>query len=282
MNGGEGFSSSSDVATVLRAALLALQKAHPVMLRVGLHEHVAMVAPPPSPPPPRLAAAEGAMPPPPTLRPHRALLPLDEPAKVERELPSDASPHIMRVMNVANPLRSLQQVADETGTTIKMLFRVAEHLRTWGKVRFIHPLAEHSVLRIHPDASRDTPATEFRHLFGESEPSFAKVFKLFASAQSFGDVVRVSELIPLPMRHLVRMATALLRDGVLQSLHTHVHTVDEPHEPPSDAPESEHARWRLYGRLRPMLHGQHYFEEIMWQERVPGRPRSATRPAQSL
>lgn len=192
---------SSDVATVLRAALLALQKAHPVMLRVGLHEHVAMVAPPPSPPPPRLAAAEGAMPPPPTLRPHRALLPLDEPAKVERELPSDASPHIMRVMNVANPLRSLQQVADETGTTIKMLFRVAEHLRTWGKVRFIHPLAEHSVLRIHPDASRDTPATEFRHLFGESEPSFAKVFKLFASAQSFGDVVRVSELIPVSAAH---------------------------------------------------------------------------------
>ena len=73
---------------------------------------------------------------------------LDEPAKVERELPSDASPHIMRVMNVANPLRSLQQVADETGTTIKMLFRVAEHLRTWGKVRFIHPLVAYAfVLR---------------------------------------------------------------------------------------------------------------------------------------
>jgi hypothetical protein len=52
-------------------------------------------------------------------------------------------------------------------------------------------------------------------------------------------------------------------------LHTFVHCVSEP--PPPDASSAdgvETARWRLFRRLRPMLHGEHHLEEIMWQERL--------------
>lgn len=64
------------------------------------------------------------------------------------------------------------------------------------------------------------------------------------------------------------MTTALLCDHVLQSLHTYVLVVEEPPTPPPEASDVDTARWRLYRRLRPMLHGEHHLEEIVWQERL--------------
>ena len=91
------------------------------------------------------------MPPPPTLRPYLALLPLDDPNEIARELPPDASPLLVRLVHAANPLRSLEQLADETGIAMHMLMSLATHLQAWGKVRLIHPLTEHSILCIHPE-----------------------------------------------------------------------------------------------------------------------------------
>ena len=273
--------ATDDVGMVLRSALFALQEGRPITLRVGAHTDVAVCAPPPPPQPPRLAAVAGGMPPPPTLRPYLALLPLDDPNEIARELPPDASPLLVRLVHAANPLRSLEQLADETGIAMHMLMSLATHLQAWGKVRLIHPLTEHSILCIHPEfasASRHggeeedngEPPPEFKRLFGiDSEPSYSTVLHLFDHAQPFGQIIRSAELIQLPKRRLVQMTTALLRDEALHSLHTYIHALDpEPPEPLATAPEAERARYKLYRRLKPMLHGEHHVEEIMWQERL--------------
>ena len=272
---GEGSSASgaSEVGAVLQAALQALQNERPVTLRVGAHIDVAICVPPPPPPPPRLAAVVGGMPPPPALRPYLALLPLDDVSSISRELPPDASPVLLRLLNAANPLRSLEQLADETGIAMPMITRIARHLHDWGKVRLIHPLTEHSLLCVHPDAPLHEPPHDFRRRFGPNpEPTYEQVLALFSSAQSFASVIRQSELLQLPKRRLIQMTTALLCDGALQSLHTYVHLVAEPPRPPANAPEVDIARYRLYRNLRPMLHGQHHLEEMMWHEKL-GRER---------
>ena len=145
---------ASEVATVLKAALMALQEAHPRTLRVGAHTDVAICALPPPPPPPRFAAVDGGMPPPPALRPYLALLPLDDVGAISRELPADASPLLVRLVHAANPLRSLEQLADETGIALPMVTDLARHLAAWGKVRPIHPL---TTLPRSPVISRDFP-----------------------------------------------------------------------------------------------------------------------------
>ena len=185
-------------------------------------------------------------------------------------MPADASPLLQRLVHAANPLRSLEQLADETGIAMPMLSSLTTHLKHWGKVRLIHPLTEHSVLSIRPDAPRDEPPDDFERLFGGAaeHPGYEVVLELFEKALPFGTVIRQSELLQLPKRTLVQIATALLRCRALESLHTYVLAVAEPPEPPSDAPDADKARYFLYRRLKPMLHGEHHLEEIMWQERI--------------
>ena len=299
--GGRARSSQfGELGAVLRATLLALQGDQPVTLRVGTNTDVAVCAPEPPPPPPKLASVAGGMPPPPPLRPYLALLPLEDPARIAKQLPSDASPLLMRLVHAANPLRSLEQLADETGIPMPMIFALSTHLQQWNKVRIIHPLTQDSVLCVQPDAPYE-PSESYQRLYGSSSeaepiPPYHVLLSLFSSAQRFGSVIRTAEQIHLPKRRLVQITITLLQCDVLRPLLTYIHCVSEPPEPARStaaatnekrgataeefktaavysAEADEHyamslSLWRLYRRLRPMLYGEHHLEEIMWQERL--------------
>lgn len=62
------------------------------------------------------------------------------------------------------------------------------------------------------------------------------------------------------------MTIFLLQHSVLQPLHTFVHCFAEPPPPSDPHDETEAGRHRLLQQLRPMLHGEHHLEEILWQE----------------
>lgn len=84
---------------------------------------------------------------------------------------------------------------------MQMLSPLVLHLITWGKARLLHPLTEHSVLTVHPEAPRDTPPPHFRNVFGAvSDPPYATVLRLFQRAHSFGATIRAAELEQLPKR----------------------------------------------------------------------------------
>ena len=81
------------------------------------------------------------------------------------------------------------------------------------------------------------------------------------------------QALRLPKGRLIQLTIALLQSKSLVALHTYVHCVSEPPEPPPAAEGDRAAaaaqqRYRLYRRLRPMLHGEHHLEEILWQERL--------------
>ena len=190
---------------------------------------------------------------------------------IAEQLPTDASPLIVRLVHCANPLRTLDQLTEETGIEMPILFGMVQHLQLWGKVRVIHPLTQETVLCVHPDALL-RPPDEFVTQFGSTEPGYAALLELFASAQRFGAVIRAAEEIGVPKRRLVQMTLFLLQREALRQLHTYVHCVGEP-TPPGETDRSAtadaaRARWRLFRRLRPMLHGEHHVDEILWKERL--------------
>ena len=206
-------------------------------------------------------------------RPCHPLALVVEPEEIIQQLPADASPLLVRLVHCANPLRSLEQLADETGIEMGVLFGMVQHLEVWGKVRLIHTLTHESVFCIHPHAPL-RPTADFGRFgadFG-SEPGYAALLALFSHGQRFGAVLRAAEDLQVPKRRLVQMTLYLLQQDTLRELHTYVHCVGEP-TPPNDADrsaagEAARARWRLFRRLRPMFHGEHHLEEIMWQERL--------------
>ena len=261
-----------ELAHALRQAFRAIQDEQPLALRMGSCTDVAICAPPPLLAPPRLAAASNAMPPPPPLRPYLALLPLESVQTISHELPNDASPLLIRLVLAANPLLTLEQLADETAIQMPLLLRLVSHLRRWGKVRLIHPLTQDSVLCVHPDAPRHAPPALGREL-AEDEPSYESLLQLFDAAQRFSTIIRAAEALRLPKRRLVQITIALMRCGALRALHTYVHCVREPPPPTEEDLTSPLgatavARWRLFRRLRPMLYGEHHLTEIMWHERL--------------
>jgi len=260
-------------ACLMHASHVSTSLRRTITLRVGIRAEVAVCAPPPPQQQQRLAGAAGAMPPPPVLRPYLALLPLEEPAVVVQHLPPDACPLLVRLLHCASPLRSLEQLADETGIEMPVLFGMAQHLQLWGKVRVIQSVTQESVFCVHPDAWLRTD-DEFERIFGIVEPGYAMVLGLFSSAQRFGSVIRAAEEIQVPKRRLVQMTLYLLQREVIHQLHTYTcaYCFAEPRAPNdadrSAAAEAARSRCRLFRRLRPLFHGEHHLEEIMWQERL--------------
>ena len=138
-------------------------------------EEPLMLAPPPPPLSTRvggLAVVPGAMPPPPPLRPYHALLLEQEPQALLRELPSDCSPLLLRLIESCSPLRSLQEVHLLTAIPLPALFRLASHLHQHRKARLVHTLTQDSVLAVHPRAHvcAESPlGRAFAAAFGRSE-----------------------------------------------------------------------------------------------------------------
>lgn len=179
--GTQAANSHSELDALLGAALRALQLGEPCSLRVGMRTDVPICTLTTTLPAPRLAAAAGGMPPPPPLRPYKTLLPLEEPAAIAQQLPPDASPLLHRLLRAINPLRSLEQLADETGITMQMMFGLVEHMLQWGKVRVIHPLTQDSVLSVHPQAPHE-PDAAFVAQFGQTSPGYDELLVLFLLA----------------------------------------------------------------------------------------------------
>lgn len=67
-------------------------------------------------------------------------------------LPTDASPALKRMIQMYNPLKSLQTLAADTDLSLAQIFQLTGHLVYWAKATVIYPLCESNVYVISPDA----------------------------------------------------------------------------------------------------------------------------------
>lgn len=87
-----------------------------------------------------------------SLRPYHGLLLLIEPVDLLESLPTDASPALRRMIQMYNPLKSLQTLAADTDLSLAQIFQLTGHLVYWAKATVIYPLCESNVYVISPDA----------------------------------------------------------------------------------------------------------------------------------
>lgn len=77
---------------------------------------------------------------------------LIEPSDLLDSLPIDSSPALRRLIQMYNPLKSIQTLAADSDLTLTQVFQLTGHLVYWAKARIIYPLCESNVYVVSPDA----------------------------------------------------------------------------------------------------------------------------------
>jgi hypothetical protein len=112
------------------------------------------------------------------IRPYQTLLLLKDESVILRSLPRDASPQLHRLIAVANPLKSFEELYIESGIPLAQLYRLAAHLVYWGCGRVVDTLTKHNMYMVHPGADlrpRSSHAMEFQSKFGGGSSNSSSV-----------------------------------------------------------------------------------------------------------
>ena len=86
------------------------------------------------------------------LRPYYCILLLQDENTLLESLPLDSTPALSRLIQVANPLRSLQTLALEADLSLFQVFHLVCHLIYWAKATITYPLCETKVYILSPHA----------------------------------------------------------------------------------------------------------------------------------
>ncbi|KAK0171914.1 hypothetical protein PV328_005303 [Microctonus aethiopoides] len=155
-----------------------------------------------------------------SLRPYHSLLLLIEPKDLIESLPIDASPALHRLIEMYNPLKSLQTLAADSDLTLSQVFQLTGHLVYWAKATIIYPLCETNVYVISPDA---VISSHLMETFSDQFPGLC----LLQVISEFSLPTSVShKLNPLnqsqQQQQLVKIIIWMLKNHLLLQLHTYI------------------------------------------------------------
>ncbi|XP_008214795.1 GATOR complex protein NPRL3 isoform X2 [Nasonia vitripennis] len=190
-----------------------------------------------------------------SLRPYHGLLLLTEPTDLRDSLPTDHSPALCRLIQMYNPLKSLQTLAADSDLTLAQVFQLTGHLVYWAKATIIYPLCESNVYVVSPDAVLTNRMLE---AFSEQFPGMCllQVISEFSLPTSISQKLNPLSQ-PQQQTQLVKIIIWLLKNHLLLQLHTYVQYMPTVHgrssvniadapnglssSPPDTLPEDESA-----------------------------------------
>ena len=154
------------------------------------------------------------------LRPYHRILLLQDKNTLLKSLPLDSTQALSRLIQVANPLRSLQTLALEADLSLFQVFQLVCHLVFLTKATIIYPLCETNVYILSPHA--DTQGTSLlvedfvRQFPGRSLPVELAEFSFLTQLRETQNI-----LLQLEKQDLkVQMALWMLQRHLLVQLHT--------------------------------------------------------------
>ncbi|KAG7202838.1 hypothetical protein KM043_009991 [Ampulex compressa] len=162
-----------------------------------------------------------------SLRPYHGLLLLIEPLDLLDSPPIDSSPALRRLIQMYNPLKSLQTLAADSDLTLSQVFQLTGHLVYWAKATIIYPLCESNVYVVSPDAIINNQLLE---AFSEQFPGFC----LLQVISDFSLPTSISQKLnplsqPQQQTQLVKIVIWLLKNHLLLQLHTYVQYMPTVH-----------------------------------------------------
>lgn len=162
-----------------------------------------------------------------SLRPYHGLLLLIEPMDLLDSLPIDSSPALKRLIQMYNPLKSLQTLAADSNLTLTQVFQLTGHLVYWAKATIIYPLCESNVYVVSPDA---VITNQLMETFSEQFPGLC----LLQIISDFSLPTSISQKLnplsqPQQQTQLVKVIIWLLKNHLLLQLHTYVQYMPTVH-----------------------------------------------------
>ncbi|XP_076309210.1 GATOR complex protein Nprl3 [Tachypleus tridentatus] len=165
------------------------------------------------------------------LKPYHGMLMLVDVQELLMTLPHDASPALVRLVQITSPLKSLQQLSADTDLTLTQVFQLVGHLVYWAKATIIYPLCESNVYILSPNAPTcvNSPLVEkFREKFmGMSLLSQMSEFSLPTSLS------QVANPLDSPQEKFqqVQMIVWMLQHRLLMQLHMYVYLIPTSQPP---------------------------------------------------
>ncbi|KAI8071414.1 nitrogen permease regulator of amino acid transport activity 3-domain-containing protein [Gongronella butleri] len=205
----------------------------------------------------------------PILSPYNTLLLLEDPEEILKNMPLDASPTLVQLIQILTPTQTLQELHLILDCSLAQIYRLAAHLIFWQKAKLIHPIHPRNVYVLSPRANFKDLST-IEQDFNIHNPNLN--LRHFLSQLSYGKPLHRITPAKEYRNMYLEAITFLVRRNWVQQLHMYL-TLMVPW--PS---EEEGIKWAhdkapkevadLFIRLVPYMDGKHHIDEIMYREAV--------------
>ncbi|XP_055628465.1 GATOR complex protein NPRL3 isoform X2 [Toxorhynchites rutilus septentrionalis] len=156
------------------------------------------------------------------LKPYHGMLLLVDPSELLDCVPPSGARMLLQLIEVYNPLKSLQNMASDADLMIDHVYQLVGHLVYWAKATIIYPLCETNVYVIAPDAQLNIHSN-LPDKFSTKFPgmSLFEVISDFSLPTSIGHLTTPLQH-PARQGRLAQMVLWMLQHHLLMQLHTYV------------------------------------------------------------
>ncbi|XP_053657792.1 GATOR complex protein NPRL3 [Anopheles marshallii] len=160
-----------------------------------------------------------------SLKPYHGMLLLVDPSELFDCVPPSGANMLLQLIEVYNPLKSLQNMASDAELLIDYVYQIVGHLVYWAKATIIYPLCETNVYVIAPDAQLNIHSN-LSEKFATKFPgmSLFEVISDFSLPTSIGHLTTPLQH-PTRQGRLAQMVLWMLQHHLLMQLHTYVQFV---------------------------------------------------------
>ncbi|PHZ08859.1 UPF0171-domain-containing protein [Rhizopus microsporus ATCC 52813] len=229
----------------------------------------------------------------PILCPYHTLLLLEDPEEVLKNMPLDASPTLVQLVQILTPTQSLQELHLLLDCSLAQIYRLAAHLIYWRKAKLINTISTRNVYVVSPTAKLEDMAAleaDFRqHIPNLSLPILLSKLQ---HTQQYYQVYRIKELknqyleaitwlIRKDLVVQVHMYLVLIQNGAPQPQIDENNTEDVMPSSPNNGERlkritANHERVPkevadLFERLKPYMKGHNHIDEIVYREGISRR-----------
>ncbi|KAI7882181.1 UPF0171-domain-containing protein [Lichtheimia hyalospora FSU 10163] len=95
----------------------------------------------------------------PVICPYHTLLLLEDPEEVLKNMPLDASPTLVQLVQILTPTQSLQELHLVLDCSLAQIYRLAAHLIYWRKAKLIHTIHARNIYVVSPQAKLEDLAS---------------------------------------------------------------------------------------------------------------------------
>ncbi|KAI8879050.1 UPF0171-domain-containing protein, partial [Backusella circina FSU 941] len=235
----------------------------------------------------------------PVLCPYHTLLLLEDPEEVLKNMPLDASPTLVQLVQILTPTQSLQELHLLLDCSLAQIYRLAAHLIYWRKAKVIHTINTRNTYVVSPNANLDDlVALEADFKLHVPNLSLTVLLSRLSHNQPYSQIYRVKEL----KNQYLEALTWLIRKDLVVQFHMYLvclvkqkpvlqqhqeSTQEEEGELTSSPTNNNVDEWNrlkrlnyerapkeiceLFERLKPYMNGQHHVEEIIYREGITRR-----------